>query len=427
MVRPTKRLRRRLNRATDQDDGEVDQTKHFPNPPTAPATDEDRRKWGGYCEIENDPSYFNVMLSEFGVEGVKVQEVFGLDEGSLSFLPKPVYGLIFLFKYRELNDPDEQDDECPKHVWFANQIGVNSCASVALINIACNIPGVDLGPAIQSYKEFTQEMDPFMRGYQLANFEFVKHIHNSFARKSDMLAADHAMLQDFKEWKSKSKKRKAKTKEVEEHAFHFNAYMPIQGEIWKLDGLDHQPHNLGPSKEDNWMDIIAPILTAKMLELGEEEVQYSLMALVKDPIIDRRAELSANVKAIRTIERRLTTVDSNWRNFVDSAESGSILRGPDDAMGIFFETIHSAVLPDGLFEKIQKDDDVMTLLDKRAKIITEQAGLKKAVQVEKDSWAEDKRKAALRRIDWIPFIRKWLGFLNDNGVLEGLIEKHTPK
>ena len=37
---------------------------------------------------EREPkAFFNVMLHEFGVEGVKVQELFGLDEELLAMLP----------------------------------------------------------------------------------------------------------------------------------------------------------------------------------------------------------------------------------------------------------------------------------------------------------------------------------------------------
>jgi len=32
-------------------------------------------------------AYFNVMLREWGVKGVKVQEVYGLDDTMLAFLP----------------------------------------------------------------------------------------------------------------------------------------------------------------------------------------------------------------------------------------------------------------------------------------------------------------------------------------------------
>ena len=81
------------------------------------------------------------MLREFGVKGVKVQEVVSLDEEMMAFLrydtyfvsfcfsielmfsgnSKPIYGLIFLFRWRE-DDPDKQEVTCPDHLWFANQV-----------------------------------------------------------------------------------------------------------------------------------------------------------------------------------------------------------------------------------------------------------------------------------------------------------------
>jgi ubiquitin carboxyl-terminal hydrolase L5 len=80
------------------------------------------------------------MLREFGVDGIKVQEVVGLDEELLAFLPyvsntldvllpwltplsKPVYGLIFLFQFQD-DDPTKQEATCPDHVWFANQVSI---------------------------------------------------------------------------------------------------------------------------------------------------------------------------------------------------------------------------------------------------------------------------------------------------------------
>jgi ubiquitin carboxyl-terminal hydrolase L5 len=35
-----------------------------------------------------------------------------------------VYGLIFLYKYRdEEGEEPEEVSECPRNVWFANQVG----------------------------------------------------------------------------------------------------------------------------------------------------------------------------------------------------------------------------------------------------------------------------------------------------------------
>lgn len=58
----------------------------------------------------------------------------------------------------------------------------NACASVALLNIVINVPGIELGNIIQEFKSFTADFSPALRGDAVANFEFVKKIHNAFAR-----------------------------------------------------------------------------------------------------------------------------------------------------------------------------------------------------------------------------------------------------
>lgn len=63
-----------------------------------------------------------------------------------------------------------------------HQTSANSCASVALLNIINNVPGIDLGDNLTSFKQFTKDFTPALRGYQVDHFEFVKNIHNSFAR-----------------------------------------------------------------------------------------------------------------------------------------------------------------------------------------------------------------------------------------------------
>lgn len=111
---------------------------------------------------------------------------------------KPVYGLIFLFHWREDN-PVNQEASCPDGLWFANQVcsftllrlsvsskssqtTSNACASVALLNIVNNIEGIHLGEHLANFKDFTMPFTPALRGDAVANFEFVKRIHNSFAR-----------------------------------------------------------------------------------------------------------------------------------------------------------------------------------------------------------------------------------------------------
>ncbi|KAL9043719.1 MAG: hypothetical protein Q9214_003103 [Letrouitia sp. 1 TL-2023] len=144
-------------------------------------TEDDKREWKGFCEIESEPAFFNAMLKDFGVRGVKVQEVVSLERDFLAQLPQPVYGLIFLFKWRE-EDPGGQEQSCPEEVWFANQTVDNACASVALLNIVNNVSGLELGDSLQQFKDFTATFTPALRGDAIGNFEHVRSIHNSFAR-----------------------------------------------------------------------------------------------------------------------------------------------------------------------------------------------------------------------------------------------------
>lgn len=89
---PTKGSRRRTA-------GDVDNTSN-------PALPPDRANWPGWIELESEPvriescilaappgtdgftkAFFNVMLREMGADGVKVQEVLGLDDDMLAILP----------------------------------------------------------------------------------------------------------------------------------------------------------------------------------------------------------------------------------------------------------------------------------------------------------------------------------------------------
>jgi hypothetical protein len=70
----------------------------------------------------------------------------------------------------------------------------------------------------------------------------------------DVLNADLALQNDYEKWvkakktpKRKVVKKKAskKKKDEDEAGYHFVAYVPIKGSVWRLDGLRRQPVNLG--------------------------------------------------------------------------------------------------------------------------------------------------------------------------------------
>ena len=394
---------------------------------------------------------------------------------------KPVYAMIFLFKYRVI-DKDKQETSCPPHVWFANQVGYTApdvsvrtngyekvpefaCASVALLNIVNNIPGLQLGTELRSFKEFTQTLEPLARGDAIAAFDFVRGIHNSFARELDMLNVDLLLKQKQDKLKKKrkteaaqatreankaklpeasptrrsSRQPKPRIKEPETQSqsaaidedsegFHFIAYMPINDEVWKLDGMDKFPQNLGKVCEGaDWLSIVQPALHARMAQYEEGHIEFNLMAVVQDPLTTARKHLAENIRSLRNVETRLDFVSSKGT----SASNGEtvdtfVLREMDLALGISEADIQQSVIPESILTRLQTEDTNI-LMKIRHDLITNQSGARAAVRDEMHAKEADAEKATLRRHDYKPLLTEWLKALKEQDSLDTLLAKVQAK
>ncbi|GES82662.1 ubiquitin carboxyl-terminal hydrolase 2 [Rhizophagus clarus] len=225
---------------------------------------------GQWCLIESDPGIFCVfteLIRAFNVQGTQVEEVWSLDE-ALEEL-KPVYGLIFLFKWQGGNDSSrlhpEADLSVDENVYFAKQVINNACATQAILSILLNCPTIDLGAELENFKDFTRLFDPYNKGLAITNSELIRGVHNSFAR-SDPFFMDQTD-------QSSSEK---------EDIFHFISYVPVQGALYELDGLSNGPVNLGPCTEDDWLEKVRPVIQERMSRYTSAEIRFNLLALIKN-------------------------------------------------------------------------------------------------------------------------------------------------
>lgn len=141
----------------------------------------------GWLELESDPGLFTLLLEDFGVKGVQVEEIYDLHKP----LDSPVYGFIFLFRWieerrsrRKVVEQTEifvKDEDVVNNIFFAQQMVPNSCATHALISILLNCPTIHLGDTLSRLKTHTHGMSPENKGWAIGNTPELACAHNSHA------------------------------------------------------------------------------------------------------------------------------------------------------------------------------------------------------------------------------------------------------
>jgi len=311
-----------------------------------------------WCTIESDPGVFTELISNIGVKGVQVEELFDLGAEGFDKL-KPIYGLIFLFKWQKEEDKRQALDDIDG-LFFAKQVVTNACATQAILSVLLNRPELELGPTLREFKSYAMGLPPDMRGEVLGQSAQIREVHNSFARPEPFVF------------------EKEKHATEDDDVYHFIGYVPYNGGLYELDGLKQGPILLDDCDIDNWLEKARPAIQERISRYSQKEIRFNLLALVKN----RKEVLTSKIKEVTERISRHATASS-----MSDDDGGSMSAESSPAE-----------------EQELKE-------------------LKESLEAEEDKYKKWKTENLRRKHNYIPFAFNLLKVLAQKGKLQELVKK----
>jgi ubiquitin carboxyl-terminal hydrolase L5 len=158
-----------------------------------------------------------------------------------------------------------------------------------------------------------------------------------------------------------------------------------------------------------------------MAAYEEDQIEFSILGLVKDPLSDLIEQLAVNVKSLEMVHERLKSDgDTTTAAATVTGFEGTAI-GPEPSLALTRAVIDAAVIPEATLQEYQSCSP--SQLQKHWQTLSQaQEELRSRVREEQQSQRADDDYATGRRYDYGPAVRTWLRFLARKQVLPELIQ-----
>jgi len=224
-----------------------------------------------WLPIESNPEVMNSFLHKLGVPKTwEINDVFGLDQELLMFLPQPVLSFLLLFpiteKYHQFSkEADEkiaaQTDLSP-NLFYMKQTISNACGTVALIHSVANNCGsqgnikLEENSYLQKFISDSKDKSPDERAEMLENNDAICDVHDEVARAGQTNAPSIEDSVDY----------------------HFISFVQVDGDLYELDGRKSGPLKLGKSSPESYLADAAAACKEYMAR-DPENINFTIVAL----------------------------------------------------------------------------------------------------------------------------------------------------
>ena len=259
------------------------------------------RKQIRWVPLEANPDVLNALARKIGVDlegsNFAFQDVFGLDETLLGFLPRPVLAVILLYPLTPEREAvrvaalaaRECDDDYlaeAEGLFYMKQTIGNACGTIALLHCLANVCGQGArgaggeGEAREDGKERSPQvrletggfLDTFLR--ETAGMT-PKEIGSYLEQGNGCSGLLHGMHGEA------AQDGETRAPGVDEEInLHFVAFVENGGILWELDGRRAGPVRRG-EVADGLIESVARVVQTEYIEGGDGNVHFNLIALAR--------------------------------------------------------------------------------------------------------------------------------------------------